>query len=155
HPQLAEVIDTSAEAYALATDGRLSSQRGPTRETPRTRMHLDGELPRSQFHFLWPNLGVNIFPGQPNISIGPFVPVTPDSTYRYLDYFFGPDVDQAWIDELLELDDQVGREDRDLVEGVHRGMASAGDAIEHGVLMGRSEQLIGHFQGLTRAALEP
>ena len=39
-----------------------------------TRMHLDGELPRGQFHFLWPNLGVNIFPGRPNISIGPMVP---------------------------------------------------------------------------------
>ena len=151
HPQLAEMLDTSPEAYALSTDGRLSSQRGPTRETPRTRMHLDGELPRSQFHFLWPNLGVNIFPGRPNISIGPIVPLTPDRTYRFLDYFFGRDVDQAWIDELMAIDEQVGSEDRVLVEGVHRGMASGG--LEHGWLMGRSEQLIGHFQQLTREAL--
>jgi choline monooxygenase len=153
HPQLAELLDTSPEAYALSTDGRLSSQRGPTRETPRTRMHLDGELPRSQFHFLWPNLGVNIFPGRPNISIGPMLPLEPGRTYRFLDYFFGPDVDQAWIDELMEFDDQVGREDRDLVEGVQRGLAAGG--LEHGFLMSRSEQLIGHFQSLTRAALEP
>jgi choline monooxygenase len=115
-------------------------------------MHLDGELPRSQFHFLWPNLGVNIFPGRPNVSIGPMVPLTPTRTYRFLDYFFGADVDQAWIDELMEFDDQVGREDRDLVEGVQRGMAAGG--VEHGFLMGHSEQLIGHFQSLTRAALE-
>ena len=152
HPQLAEMLDTSAEAYALSTDGRLSSQRGPTRETPRTRMHLDGELPRSQFHFLWPNLGVNIFPGRPNISIGPMVPVAPGRTYRFLDYFFGPDVGQAWIDELMEFDDQVGREDKGLVEGVQRGLTASG--LEHGYLMSRSEQLIGHFQSLTRAALE-
>ena len=90
HPQLAAMLDTSAEAYALSTDGRLSSQRGPTRAGGGTTMHLDGELPRSQFHFLWPNLGVNIFPGKPNISIGPMVPLTPDRTYRFLDYFFGP-----------------------------------------------------------------
>jgi UDP-N-acetylmuramoylalanine--D-glutamate ligase len=77
-------------------------------------MHLDGELPRSQFHFLWPNLGVNIFPGKPNISIGPMVPLTPDRTYRFLDYFFGPEVDQAWIDELMAFDDQVGIEDKAL-----------------------------------------
>ena len=89
-------------------------------------MHLDGELPRSQFHFLWPNLGVNIFPGRPNISIGPMVPLTPDRTYRFLDYFFGPDVDQAWIDELMAFDDQVGIEDRVLVEGVHAGIAAGG-----------------------------
>src|SRR5438034_8572601 len=43
-----------------------------------TRMHLDGEIPRGQFHFLWPNLGVNIFPGRPNISLGPVVPVSPE-----------------------------------------------------------------------------
>jgi carnitine monooxygenase subunit len=152
HPQLASMLDTSAEAYALSVDGRLSSQHGPTREGAGTRMHLDGELPRSQFHFLWPNLGVNIFPGRPNISIGPMVPLEPDRTYRFLDYFFGPDVDQEWIDELMAFDDQVGIEDRTLVEGVQRGMAAAGP-IEHGYLMGHSEQLIGHFQDLTRSAL--
>jgi phenylpropionate dioxygenase-like ring-hydroxylating dioxygenase large terminal subunit len=151
HPQLAEMLDVSADAYALSTDGRLSSQRGPTREGGGTTMHLDGELPRSQFHFLWPNLGVNIFPGRPNISIGPMIPLTPNRTHRFLDYFFGADVDQAWIDELMAFDDQVGKEDRVLVEGVQRGMASGG--LEHGWLMGRSEQLIGHFQQLTREAL--
>jgi len=152
HPQLAEMLDVSAEAYALSTDGRLSSQNGPTREGGGTTMHLDGELPRSQFHFLWPNLGVNIFPGRPNISLGPMIPLTPGRTYRFLDYFFGRDVDQAWIDELMAFDDQVGKEDRVLVEGVHRGIASGG--LEHGWLMGRSEQLIGHFQQLTREALD-
>jgi choline monooxygenase len=151
HPQLAAMLDVSSEAYALSTEGRLSSQRGPVRDGGGTRMHLDGELPRSQFHFLWPNLGVNIFPGRPNISLGPMVPLGPDRTYRFLDYFFGPDVDRAWIDELMAFDDQVGREDRHLVEGVHRGIASG--SVEHGFLMGHSEQLIGHFQQLTRDAL--
>jgi choline monooxygenase len=149
HPQLAEVLDVSADVYALSTEGPLSSQRGPLRDE--TSFGAGGELPRAQFHFLWPNLGVNIFPGRPNISIGPIVPLTPDRTYRFLDYFFGADVDQAWIDELMAFDDQVGREDVGLVEGVHRGIASG--ALEHGVLMGRSEQLIGHFQQLTAQAL--
>jgi choline monooxygenase len=117
---------------------------------PRTATTTD-ELPRAQFHFLWPNLGINIFPGHPNFSIGPFVPLTPDRTYRFLDYFFGPDVEQAWIDELIAFDNQVGQEDLALVEGVQRGVASG--ALEQGVLMGRSEQLIGHFQSLTAAAL--
>ena len=152
HPQLAEVLDVSAEAYALATEGRLSSQNGPLKSGGRHTMSVDGELPRGQFHFLWPNLTVNIFPGRPNISIGPVAPLTADRTYRFLDYFFGADVEQAWIDELLAFDDQVGREDRDLVERVHTGMAGGG--VEHGFLMGHSEQLIGHFQALTRAALE-
>ncbi len=151
HPAFAEVIDVSAGAYALDANGRLSSQYGPVRETARGKMDVAGELPRSQFHFLWPNLTVNVFPGRPNISIGPVVPRTPHTTYRFLDYFFGPDVEQRWIDDLMAFDDQVGREDRILVEGVHRGVASG--ALERGVLMSRSEQLIGHFQALTRAAL--
>jgi choline monooxygenase len=146
HPGFSELIDVSAEAYALSTDGRLSTQHGP----PRTVEPTD-ELPRSQFHFLWPNLGINIFPGHPNFSIGPFLPVTPDRTYRFLDYFFGPDVEPAWIDELIAFDNQVGQEDLGLVEGVQRGVASG--ALEHGVVMSRSEQLIAHFQALTAAAL--
>ena len=43
----------------------VPSQRGPVRES----VQLEGELQRSQFHFLWPNLGVNIFAGRANISI--------------------------------------------------------------------------------------
>ncbi len=146
HPAFSELVDTSPGAYVLSTDGRLSTQHGPLRTvTPAD------ELPRAQFHFLWPNLGINIFPGCPNISIGPIVPLAPDRTYRFLDYFFGPDVEPAWIDDLLAFDDQVGREDRTLVEGVQRGVESG--AVEHGVLMSESEQLIAHFQALTAAAL--
>jgi phenylpropionate dioxygenase-like ring-hydroxylating dioxygenase large terminal subunit len=146
HPAFSELVNVSPEAYRLSTDGRLSTQHGPLR----TVTPVD-ELPRAQFHFLWPNLGINIFGGRPNISIGPIVPRTPERTYRFLDYFFGPDVEPAWIDDLLAFDDQVGREDRALVEGVQRGVASG--AVEHGVLMSHSEQLITHFQALTAAAL--
>ena len=32
---------------------------------------------RSQFHFLWPNTMINIFPGRANISIGPVLPAGP------------------------------------------------------------------------------
>jgi choline monooxygenase len=146
HPGFSAVVDVSPEAYALSTDGRLSTQHGPLRTTT-----PEDELPRAQFHFLWPNLGINIFGGRPNVSIGPIVPLAPDRTYRFLDYFFGPDVEPAWIEDLLEFDAQVGREDRSLVEGVQRGVGSG--ALEHGMLMSRSEQLIGHFQALTAAAL--
>jgi choline monooxygenase len=146
HPAFSELVDVSPENYVLSTDGRLSTQHGPLRTVA-----PQDELPRAQFHFLWPNLGINIFPGRPNISIGPIVPLTPDRTYRFLDYFFGPDVEAAWIDDLLAFDDQVGREDRALVEGVQRGVASG--TVEHGFLMSHSEQLIAHFQALTAAAL--
>src|SRR4029077_9543545 len=127
HPGFSAVVDVSPDAYLLSTEGNLSTQRGELRTAKK-----DDELPRAQFHFLWPNLGINIFGGRPNFSIGPIVPLAPDRTYRFLDYFFGPDVDDEWIAELLAFDEQVGKEDRTLVENVQRGVGSG--ALERGVL---------------------
>src|SRR5436305_1906795 len=123
---------------------------------------LDGRLrkaPRSEEEPDFPQNELGLVP----VAIdtwGPFLfanaghdaePLAADRTYRFLGYSFGPDVEPAWIDDLLAFDDQVGREDRTLVEGVQRGVASG--AVEHGVLMSHSEQLIAHFQALTAAAL--
>jgi choline monooxygenase len=141
HPSFTALVDVSPDAYRLEV-GRLSStQIGPAR---------DGET-RSQFHFVWPNTGINVFPGGPNLSIGPIVPASPERTDRFLDYFFGGAVDESWIADLLELDDQVGCEDRALVERVQTGVASG--ALADGRLLGEAEQLVAHFQGLVREVL--
>jgi choline monooxygenase len=150
HPSFSDVVDVSPDAYRLESEGLYSSQFGPIRATA-AESFWAGEVQRSQFHFLWPNVGINVFPGQANLSIGPILPAAPERTARFLDYFFGPDVDEAWIAELLELDDQVGREDTVLVEGVQRGLRSG--AVDHGQLMVASEPLIQHFQRLTFEAL--
>jgi choline monooxygenase len=153
HPGFSAVVDVSPDAYRLETDGLTSSQFGPVRNGRGTDSPFTGgEVERSQFHFVWPNFGINIFPGQPNLSCGPILPFGPERTARFLDYFFAADVDQAWIDDLLELDSQVGREDTVLVEGVQRGIRSG--VLEAGRLMPRSEQLVAHFQHLTAEALE-
>ena len=48
----------------------------------------------------------------------------PTRTSRFLDYFFAEDADDGWIEELLAFDDEIGRQDRELVEGVQRGAGS-------------------------------
>ena len=53
--------------------------------------------------------------------------------------------------ELLAFDDQVGGEDRRLVESVQRGMSSS--LIERGNVLPESERLLVHFQELVREAL--
>jgi choline monooxygenase len=141
HPSFTALVDVSPDAYRLEVGRLHSTQIGPAR---------DGGM-RSQFHFVWPNTGINIFPGEPNLSIGPIVPAAPDRTDRFLDYFFGDRVDEAWIADLLELDDQVGREDTALVERVQVGVASM--ALTDGRLLGDAEELVGHFQRLVREAL--
>jgi choline monooxygenase len=150
HPGFSAAVDVSPDRYRLETDGLTSSQFGELRDGAAPFL-AGGEVPRSQFHFLWPNFGINIFPGHPNLSCGPFVPAGPQRTERWLDYFFAPGVTQEWVDELIAFDTQVGSEDVALVEGVQRGVASG--VLDAGRLMSESEQLVGHFQRLCSEAL--
>jgi choline monooxygenase len=145
HPSLAQTLDVSPDAYGLAHDGTLLSQFGPPRDT------VAGTVPRGQFHFLFPSTVVNVMPGAQNLSIGPLLPRGPERTARYLDYFVGPDADDEWLRGFLELDERVGAEDRVLVEAVQRGIGSG--ALEAGVLLPESEQLIARFQALVLEAL--
>ena len=150
HPGFSAVVDVSPDAYELELGSSFSSQFGPVRENG-TGLDTSGEVIRSQFHFLWPNTMINIFPGRANLSIGPVLPAGPERTERFLDYFFGPGVDRGWIDELLAFDGQVGAEDKVLVENVQRGVATG--LIERGRLLPESERLIVDFQQRVRTAL--
>ena len=150
HPAFSALVDVSPDAYQLVPGEAFSSQFGPVRENG-GGLASEGEVARSQFHFLWPNFGLNVFPGHPNLSCGPMLPVGPERTARFLDYFFAPEVDQAWMDELIAFDNQVGAEDKSLVEGVQRGVRSG--VLPEGRLLSESEQLVAHFQRLCTEAL--
>jgi phenylpropionate dioxygenase-like ring-hydroxylating dioxygenase large terminal subunit len=144
HPAFSKVVDVSVDAYVLEQSATFSTQYGPVREVWKGEFDPRGPVERGQFHFLWPNITINIMPGQPNVSIGPVVPLAAERTGRFLDYFVGSDVGDAWITDLLEFDNQVGAEDRVLVERVQKGVRSG--AIEHGRLLLESERLMAHFQ---------
>jgi choline monooxygenase len=142
HPGFSEVVDVSPGSYRLEPHSTFASHH----VTLRNGDGMDG-----QFHLIWPNVKVNVMPGAANLSIGPLVPVSPGQTEGYLDYFFPPDADPGWLAEYLELDDQVGAEDRVLVESVQRGIRSR--AVERGQLMLPSEALIAEFQRWVAAGL--
>jgi choline monooxygenase len=55
------------------------------------------------------------------------------------------------LEQLFAFDDQVGLEDRVLVESVQAGVRSG--LIDEGRLMPESERLLAHFQGLVREAV--
>ena len=92
-----------------------------------------------------------MFAGTPNLSIGPLLPAGPERSTGFLDYFFAPDADRAWVEELLAFDRQVGAEDRVLVERVQKGVRSG--IVDEGRLLGESEQLVARFQELVASAL--
>jgi phenylpropionate dioxygenase-like ring-hydroxylating dioxygenase large terminal subunit len=151
HPGFSAVMDVSPDAYLLEASGQRLSQYGPPRAEPRGSYDPTGEVERGQFHLFFPGTVLNVLPGRPNLSIGPIVPLAPERTYRFLDYFVADDADTAWVDELLAFDEQVGAEDRELVERVHAGVRSG--VLAGGRLMPESERLVAHFQALVVEAL--
>ena len=142
HPAFSDEVDTHPDRYLLEAHATFASQFCRAKST--------GDA--GQFHLLYPNTGINVFPGPANLSIGPILPTAPGRTERYLDYFFAPDVDDEWLRDFFEFDDQVGREDTALVESVQRGM-SAG-LVEHGVLLADAEPLLAAFQRWVRLQLD-
>ena len=151
HPGFSAVMDVSPDAYLLETSTGRMSQHSPPRPEPRGAYDPTGEIERGQFHLLFPGTVVNVMPGRPNFSIGPIVPRGSERTYRFLDYFVAEDADEAWIEESLAFDAQVGAEDRVLVERVQAGVRAG--LIEDGRLLPESEKLIAHFQALVVEAL--
>jgi len=151
HPVFSEVVDVSPDTYGLEEHGWRMSQVGPVRPEPCGSFDPSGEVARGQFHLVFPNTVVNVMPGRPNLSIGPLVPLSPERTYRFLDYLVAPDADDEWVADMLEFDDQVGAEDRALVERVQAGVRSG--LVEDGRLLPESERLVAHFQGLVLSAL--
>jgi phenylpropionate dioxygenase-like ring-hydroxylating dioxygenase large terminal subunit len=143
HPAFSKMIDVGPDAYRLVADGPVLSQFGSLREG-----HAEVE---GQFHLIWPNTTVNVNPGRLNLSIGSVLPLGPHRSVRFLDYFFGEDVDEETIAELRAFDAQVGREDEALVRSVQRGLASG--MIERGRLLPESEKLVAAFQARVAAAL--
>jgi phenylpropionate dioxygenase-like ring-hydroxylating dioxygenase large terminal subunit len=135
HPSFSAEVDVHPDRYLLEAHPTFSAQFCKAKAT--------GE--HGQFHLLYPNTGINMFPGPANLSIGPVAPNGTGRTERYLDYFFAPDVDEAWLGDFFAFDDQVGKEDTILVESVHRGMAAG--VLGQGRLLLNSEPLLAAFQG--------
>jgi choline monooxygenase len=142
HPAFSDEVDVHPDRYQLEAH--------PTFGAQFCRAKVTGDA--GQFHLLYPNTGINVFPGPPNLSIGPMLPTAPGRTERYLDYFFAPDVDEAWLRDFFAFDDQVGREDAALVESVQRGMGSG--LVEHGLLLADAEPLLAAFQRWVRLQLD-
>jgi choline monooxygenase len=152
HPGFSALVDVSEEAYELAEAGELVlAQIGAVRTDGRAPFDPRGEVERGVFLFVWPNLTINVVPGRPNLSLGPVWPDGPERTARALDYFFAPDADPGWVDELVAWDDEVGAEDLALVERVQRGVRASG--LEGGALLEQSERLVARFDELVSAAL--
>ena len=151
HKSFSKLIDVDPDAYKLTTARWSSSQYGPVQTGENLPYEPVGSVRASQFHYVWPNWTLNTFPGPPNVRVLVFTPLGPGRTGTFVDGFWAPDAPDEIVQEITDFGAVVGREDTELVESVHRGLASG--AIEHGRLLLGSEHLIQHFQLLVHDAL--
>jgi len=151
HKSFSKLIDVDPDTYALSTARWTSSQYGPAQEGDDLPYDPAGELRTSQFHFIFPNWTLNVLPGPAHVRVLVFQPIDADRTASFVDGFWAPGTPDAIIQEITDFGAEVGKEDRELVESVHRGLRSG--AIDHGRLLLGSERLIQHFQLLVHDAL--
>jgi choline monooxygenase len=151
HPGFSKLIDVDPDSYVLEARELVFSQFGPTREiSPNGRTKPpyvpEGPVRQAQYHFVWPNLTINIDPGPANLSVDVWRPAGPGRTVGFTEWFFGEDVSAEAAQEIIDFSNQVGSEDDALVESVQRGLGS--EALPHGRLLLSSEHLIQRFQRL-------
>lgn len=156
HPGFSSLIDVAPGRYELQGIGRWASQRGAVlpesnERAPWTR----GSVTEGSFHYVFPNLMVNVVPGAPNLSIGPVIPLRTGATDRVLDFCLHADWSEEQVAAMRAWDDQVGLEDCLLVEGLQAGMTGsvAAGREDRSRLLPASEQLVSWFAGQVRASL--
>ncbi|SEP38520.1 choline monooxygenase [Rhodospirillales bacterium URHD0017] len=157
HPGFSAAIDVRPDVYTLASHGWFSSQAGRVRPAAlegKSKVELydvKGDVAESQYHFLWPNLTININPGFPNLSVDVWLPDGPTATRGFSEQYFGPGVDEGFAQSLIAFNLQVAKEDDDLTDSVQHGLV--GGLPDRGQFLTKSEQLAIQFQKMIVRAL--
>jgi len=109
--------------------------------------------------FLWPNLSIWIYPGEPNISTLQFIPNGVDRTIEYQDWYLpNPEPSKQQRDAMIYQKDVLQPEDVGLCESVQRGLRSKGYNQGRFVVDQErsylSEHAVHHFQQMVVDALD-
>jgi choline monooxygenase len=144
HPGFSAVMEVGPGRYELTAATHRLSHRAPVRGAA-----VPGSVTAGSYHLLLPNVKININPGRQNLSIGPVYPDGVDKTRGFLDYYFGADADEAWIEQMMAFDGEVGDQDAALVAAAQAGVA--GSWIDRGRILPQ-ERLLAGFQRYVRAA---
>jgi choline monooxygenase len=146
HPGFSAVMEVGPGRYELTAGTHRLSHRAPVR---RSAGFAVGSVTAGSYHLLLPNVKININPGRQNLSIGPVYPDGVSRTAGFLDYYFGADADEAWIEQMMAFDTEVGDQDAALVTAAQEGVA--GSWIDRGRIL-PSERLLADFQRYVYAA---
>lgn len=159
HKDFVDLVDM--DTYRTVTHGIYSSQlAGAPRTTSANAYEFEpGEVDFGYAGwFVWPNISIWAYPGEPNLSVLQMTPAGPERCIEYQDWFV-PDgkPTKQLADAMAYQKDVLQPEDIGLCESVQRGLHSM--AYNQGrfiVDRGRtelSEHAVHHFQALVRTAL--
>jgi choline monooxygenase len=152
HPSFANLIDTNN--YKTYTYDYISHQKGALKKSSIEKAKGGDEklFDASEncrdgiYNFVWPNFMVNIYPGPGNASTNHIIPVDENNTIAIYEFFLDESVSSREGKKIVNLVDEVQKEDVIICESVHRGLKS-GD-YDQGRLILSKENGIEHFQNL-------
>lgn len=157
HPSYNKAFEASrSETYPfdVSTEGWMTARTFPReiwlQEPEKAPYNMVGPIEVQQNDVLWPNFATWTFPGEGNLLVYSFAPISPGETIAYFDYFFDPVITEEEIAKLTDFIDEVGREDIDLIESAQRGVV--GNAVPVGRLVPDEGQVVA-FQNLVRRAI--
>lgn len=156
HPAFSKVFDVRGFRYALEPQGKVLSATAHVRETrdleaQQAVLDTSGPLRDSHWHLLFPATTINVYPGFGAVEFTWYWPTGVGTTGGRTVIAFPPGVPESYTNQIRALSVQVGEEDNELVEGIHRGVACG--ALEGPRILPRNEALLVEFQRLVVEAL--
>ncbi|MEM6904685.1 MAG: aromatic ring-hydroxylating dioxygenase subunit alpha [Pseudomonadota bacterium] len=159
HRDFVDLVDM--DSYRTVTRGIYSAQ---ISEAPRTTQARAFTFERGEVDFgyagwfVWPNMTIWAYPGEPNLSVLQMLPAGPERCIEYQDWFIpGGVVTPQLRDAIAYQKDTLQPEDIGLCESVQRGLKSfgynQGRFIVDEELTELSEHAVHHFQRLVMEAL--
>ena len=154
HPYFGKYVDLGS--YEFEFDDYWFAQGGPDPRPSDPERDGGAQIACGLFVALWPNVMVNVYPGEDNISAMVVLPVSHERSLVHIDFYFGMDASEAGADDVVQFTDRQLREDWQIAESVQRGLSSGAfraGQLNLGVPAGRSEQGISRFQARVHMAL--
>ncbi|MHC8508460.1 MAG: aromatic ring-hydroxylating oxygenase subunit alpha [Rhodospirillales bacterium] len=159
HKDFVDLVDM--DSYRTVTRGVYSSQ---ISDAPRTTKSRAFSFEKGDVDFgyagwfLWPNLTIWVYPGEPNISTLQILPSGPERTVEHQDWFIpAPEPTPQLAGAMAYQKDVLQPEDIALCESVQRGLKTAGYnqgrfIVDDGMTE-LSEHAVHHFQTMVVEAL--
>ena len=162
HPAHKDFVDlVDMDTYRTTVHGIFSSQvSGAARSTDNNAYKFEkGDVDFGYAGwFLWPNLTIWVYPGEPNVSTLQMIPAGPRRTIEYQDWFVPGGKATKQLQDAMDYQKVVLQpEDVALCEKVQKGLSSKGYNQGRFVIDSEmselSEHAVHHFQSLVVKAL--